>query len=75
MLTDGDIVTWANNHNLSFPVLQDSGANILYNYVLADPNSGGMVGYPNMQLLSPGLQVEIVNGYVGAAEIEAHLPE
>ena len=75
LLTDGDITTWANSHNLSFPVLQDSNAATLINYVRADPNFSGGYGLPTMQLLSPGLQVEIVNGYVGAAEIEAHLAE
>ena len=66
---------WADQLGLTFPVLQDIDNTELLNYVRADPNFTGSYGLPSMQLLSPGLQVEVVNGYVGASDIEPHLTE
>ena len=66
---------WANRDGLTFPVLQDLDSSEILNYVRADPNFSGGYGLPTMQLISPGMKVEIVNSYVGVSEIEAHLTE
>ena len=73
--TQADLQEWANDYGITHPVLADPGFGELVNYLYADPSFNGSFGLPNMELLSPGMQVEIINGYVGASDIEAYLPE
>ena len=61
--TQEDAESWANQYGLTFPVLADPNSTLI-NYIRTDPNFSGGYGLPNKQLLSPGMQVEIVNGGV-----------
>ena len=70
-----DLEEWANTHNLTHPILQDT-TGVAYRYVqTALPPDANSYSLPNMQLLSPGLVVEVTNGSVGPSRIEQYLPE
>jgi hypothetical protein len=69
-----DLETWANMHGLSHPVLQDTSG-VAWNYIQTGlPAGSGSYGLPNLQMLSPGMVVEITNGHVTSSDIESHLP-
>ncbi len=69
-----DLQEWADTYNLSHPVLQDTSG-VAWQYVQTGmPPGGGSYGLPNYQMLSPGMVVEVTNGYVGPSDIESHLP-
>ena len=72
--TAEDAATWANDYGLTFPVLADP-SNTLIDYIRTDPNFSGGYGLPNKQLLSPGMQVEIVNGSVSPNDFIPFLDE
>mgnify|MGYP001364174457 CR=1 FL=1 len=61
--TQEDAASWASQYGLTFPVLADPNKTLV-NYIRTDPNFSGGYGLPNKQLLSPGMQVEMVNGSV-----------
>lgn len=70
--TQADAAEWAQRHELTFPVLADPG-NTGLNYMREDPNFDGTMYFPNTQLLSPGMNIEQVNGGVSHAAAEAFL--
>ena len=72
--TQEDAASWANQYGLTFPVLADPNSTLI-NYIRTDPNFSGGYGLPNKQLLSPGLQVEIVNGGVTPNDFTPFLDE
>ena len=72
--TPEDAASWANQYGLTFPVLADPNKTLV-NYIRTDPNFSGGYGLPNKQLLSPGMQVEIVNGGVTPNDFTPFLDE
>ena len=72
--TQADAAQWANDYGLTFPVLADPN-NTGWNYIGTDPSISGSYGLPNSQLLSPGMQVEKVNGGVNPNDFMSYLSE
>ena len=60
---------WASTHGLTHPVVDDSNYDVTGRFV------SGSFGIPNVQVLSPGMKVEITNiNSITAAQIEEWLP-
>ena len=71
-----DLQEWAGTYGISHPVLQDTSS-MAWNYIQTGLEPGvGSYGLPNLQLLSPGMLVEITNGHgeVNTTAIESYLP-
>ena len=62
--SQAELMQWASDYGISHPVVSDPGFAETAQYLYADPNYNGMFYLPNMQLLSPGMVVEISNGWI-----------
>ena len=66
---DGGQEEWVSTHGLTHPVLDDSGYDVIGRFI------SGSFGIPNVQVLSPGMQVQITNtNHVSPSDFEAWLP-
>jgi hypothetical protein len=70
--SQSELMGWAQSYGLTHPVLQDNGFYVGWNYISTE--SSGSFNLPNMQLLSPGMEIEIVNGWVSSGDISNHVP-
>jgi hypothetical protein len=66
-----DLQEWANDYNITHPVLADSGYAEILKYLWADPAFTGSIGLPTKQLLAPGMVVDMVNEQVQRTDVEA----
>ena len=72
--TTSDLMDWANTYGITHPVVADSSFNEAVSYLWANPNFNGSIGLPNMQLLSPGMVVELSNEWPSQGTIVSYLP-
>ncbi len=63
--TQSDLQGWANNYNMSFPVLSDPGWDVFTNF--------GTNYTPAHMLLAPGMTV-VKKGFVNDGDIQSVLP-
>ena len=70
-----DLKWWADTYNLTHPVVADAGFEVALRFLRSDPGFTGNIGLPNLQLLSPGQKVELIDAYVQKEDVEAYLPE
>ena len=73
--TVADLKGWADTYNLTHPVVADAGFEVALRFLRSDPSFTGRIGLPNLQLLSPGQKVELIDAYVQKEDVEAYLPE
>ena len=71
--SQSDLYLWANTYGLTHPVVADPGFDVTAQYLFADPNFSGSFGLPNMQLLSPGMVVEMSNTWVSQSDFMPYL--
>ena len=67
--SQSDLQYWANQYNLTHPVVADPGFNETAQYLWGDPNFNGSFGLPNMQLLSSGMVIRASNDWVYQSDI------
>ena len=67
--SQSELQWWANQYNLTHPVVADPGFNETVQYLYGDPNFNGSFGLPNMQLLSSGMVVRVSNDWVYQSDI------
>ena len=72
--SQSDLMYWANTYGLTHPVVADPGFNETVQYLWANPQFDGTIGLPNMQLLSPGMVVELTNSWPSESYIVSYLP-
>ena len=69
----GDLQQWASDFGITHPVLADVGFNTTASYLWADPNFNGNFYLPNMQLLSQGQVVEVLNSQLYESQIVSYI--
>ena len=70
-----DLKGWADTYGLTHPVVADAGFEVALRYLRASAGFNGNIGLPNLQLLSPGQKVELIDAYVQKEDVEEYLPE
>ena len=65
---------WANDYNLTHPVLSDPSFGYTTPFLYDSANFDGYFYLPNMQLLSQGRVVAVSNGWVSEGDIQNVLP-
>jgi hypothetical protein len=69
--TQEEVESWANDFGLTHAVVFDGNNSIISSFL----PQGGNFGIPNVQVLSPGMKVEIVNEHgINPSQIEGWLP-
>lgn len=68
--TSADLLSWAEQHSITHPILRDPDAEITVAYLTADSDFSGSYGIPSMQVLSPGMVVERVDAWISEAELQ-----
>ena len=71
--SQSDLQSWANQYNLTHPVVADPGFNETAQYLYGDPNFNGSFGLPNMQLLSSGMVIRGSNTWIVESQIVSWL--
>ena len=70
LLSSGGQQEWASSFGLTHPVLDDSSYAVMSRFV------SGSFGIPNIQILSPGMKVEVTNSNsIDISLIEQSLPD
>ena len=72
--SQSDLMYWANQYNITHPVVADPGFNEIAPYLFANPNFTGTINLPNMQLLKPQRIVYTTNDWVTNSDILQVLP-